>query len=103
MLDAGSADDLDRVFCAARDLYEDLCYGGFSMMVDHRTTQKQDERSEIAATGMIEELYRKAKEILCKNREFLEKMAAVMAEKDVLLASDIADIREGCEVVEVSL
>ena len=73
------------------------------MYMDHCTSDAQDKRAEIAATAAIEDFYRRAKEILCKNRGFLTKMAEALATKDVLLAADIADIRAGCEVIGVAL
>lgn len=103
VLDAGSESDLHQAFRMARHLYGDLCFGGFSMYMDHSTSDDQDKRTEIAATAFVEESYLKAKEILCKNREFLEKVAAALAEKDVLLASDISAIRKSCRIVELAI
>lgn len=47
--------------------------------------------------------YRKAKEILCKNRAFLEKIVEAYTKKEILLASDISEIKKSCEIVPVSL
>lgn len=58
---------------------------------------------EVATTALVENFYRKVKEALCKNREFLEKIVVALAERDVLLASDIAAIKESCRVIEVVL
>ena len=58
---------------------------------------------EVATTALVENFYRKAKEALCKNREFLEKIVVALAERDVLLASDIAAIKESCHIVEMTL
>ena len=49
-------------------------------------SDEQKRYVEIATTALVESFYRKVKEALCKNREFLEKMATALAEKDVLLA-----------------
>lgn len=103
VLDAGSESDLGRAYNMARDLHEDLCFGGFSLYADHRASEKQQERVEIATAASVEDFYRKAKEILCKNRDFLERMAKALATRDVLLAKDIASIRAECDVVEVSI
>ena len=40
----------------------------------------------------------KAKEILCDNREYLDKLAAELIEKETLLNSDIARIRATCTI-----
>mgnify|MGYP004476115871 CR=1 FL=1 len=101
IVDAGAQSDLRQAFNLARHLHCDLCYGGFSMYEDQSDEQRR--YVEIATTSLVEEFYRKAKEALCKNREFLERMAAALGEKDVLLASDIAAIKQSCRIVEVVL
>lgn len=103
MLDAGTENDLRHAYNMTRDMHEDLCSGGFSLYADHRASEKQQERVEIATAASVEDFYRKSKEILCKNRDFLEKMAKALASKDVLLASDVKMIREECEVVEIAI
>lgn len=99
IVDAGAQNDLRQAFSLARHLHCDLCYGGFSMY--EKQSDEQKRYVEIATTALVESFYRKVKEALCKNREFLEKMATALAEKDVLLASDIAAIKESCRVIEV--
>ena len=47
--------------------------------------------------------YRKAKEIISANREFFEKLAAALAEKKLLSAVDIQQIREDCRIVSVAI
>ena len=101
IVDAGAQNDLRQAFNLARHLHCDLCYGGFSMYENQSDEQKR--YVEIATTALVESFYRKVKETLCKNREFLEKIAVALAEKDVLLASGIAAIKESCRVIEVSL
>ncbi len=61
-------------------------------------TASQDERSEIVVTAELERLLFKAKEILAENREFLDKVAAELLEKETLLNSDIARIRKSCTI-----
>ena len=100
-LDAGASSDLQNAFGTARRLYGTLCYGGFSTYMDHRTSNEQDRHTEIAVIASVENFYLKAKEILCKNRDFLEKVAMALAEKDVLLASDIAAIRNESTIAAV--
>ena len=101
IVDAGAQNDLRQAFSLARHLHCDLCYGGFSMYEDESDEQKR--YVEVATTALVENFYRKVKEALCKNREFLEKIAVALAERDVLLASDIAAIKESCHIVEMTL
>lgn len=98
IVDAGAKNDLRQAFRLARHLHCDLCYGGFSVYEEQRS-----DNVEIATAALVEGFYRKVKETLCKNRGFLEKIAVALAEKDVLLASDIAAIKESCHIVEVTL
>ena len=98
IVDAGAQNDLRQAFSLAQHLY---CDGGFSMYEDESDEQKRC--VEVATTALVENFYRKAKEALCKNREFLEKIVVALAERDVLLASDIAAIKESCHIVEMTL
>ncbi len=58
----------------------------------------QDARSEVVVTAEVERFLFKAKEILAQNREFLEKVARELMEKETLLNSDIARIRATCTI-----
>ena len=58
----------------------------------------QDARSEVVVTAELERYLFKAKEILADNREFLEKVALELLEKETLLNSDIARIRATCTI-----
>ena len=58
---------------------------------------------EQAAAAEVERYYRKAKEIISANREFFEKLAAALAEKKLLSAVDIQQIREDCRIVSVAI
>ena len=61
-------------------------------------SQYQDARSEVVVTAELERYIFKAKEILCDNREYLDKLAAELIEKETLLNSDIARIRATCTI-----
>lgn len=45
----------------------------------------------------------KAREILIKNRDFLERAAQMLSEKETLLYSDIRKLRESIKITEVVL
>ena len=51
----------------------------------------------------LEEYYQKTKALLIANREYLEKLAAELAEKGVLVSTDIVRIRANCTIVPVSI
>ena len=54
---------------------------------------------EAAAYAEMERVMIQAKDILLKNRTFLEKAAEALIEKETLLYSDIREIRESVEIV----
>lgn len=103
--DAGCDEDLQNAFNCARSLYTKSCLGGLSgfMKSGYGSSELQSTRSEIMVATAVEIYYRKAKEILCKNWEFLEKIVEAYSQKEILLASDISAIRESCEITEVTL
>jgi ATP-dependent Zn protease len=51
----------------------------------------------------VEKLYKKAKEILALNVEFLEKVAQALAAKKLLTSVDILKIKRSCNIVSVAL
>ena len=103
-LDVGSESDLRRAYRRAYDLYDDLALGGFSLLGGpcFRSSDGMDETIHNATAILLEELYHTAKQALSVNRDFLDKLASALAEKDYLLASDIAEIRESCDIVKVA-
>jgi len=57
---------------------------------------------ELATSVKITEYFRKAKEIVALNGEFLEKTARALAEKKLLTAPEIQAIRDECRINGVS-
>ena len=51
----------------------------------------------------IEKIYRKVKEILSLNAEFLEKLADALSRKKLLSAADVQKIKSECKIVPVAL
>ena len=58
---------------------------------------------EQAVSAEIEKYYRKAKEILAANSEFLNKVAEALEKKKLLVMADIKAIKETCAIVPVAL
>ena len=105
--DSGSAEDLNRAFDSVWSIITHLCDRGFDYHSnDSFNLQDSGElqaRQEKAVSDEIERLYGKAKEILSVNRDFLEALAGALSRKCILTESDIAEIKERCRVVPVSL
>ena len=105
MFDAGCESDLENTFNIVQELCTKSCISGLSgfMKPMHGSSELQSTRAEIMVTTAVEFYYRKAKEILRKNWEFLEKIVEGYKNKEILLASDIAKIKKECKIVPVSL
>ena len=58
---------------------------------------------EIAVSVEMEKAELKVKEILIKNKEFLEKLIDELVEKQTLLYSDIQRIRNTCNIINVEI
>ena len=102
--DIGCSSDLDHAFDKVRELLSDTCINGFSFYSRGYSESEHLKASlEQAVAAEVERYYRKAKEIISANREFFEKLAAALAEKKLLSAVDIQQIREDCWIVSVAI
>ena len=69
---------------------------------DERLLEALDFIDEVYV-GELEKYYRKAKEVLALNREFLEKVAEALANKGYLVMADIKEIKQSCKITPVAL
>lgn len=100
----GASSDFNQAFEAVRQMIESDCICGFGLHESpYRNSGTLDSSIEQATAVKIEEFYRKAKEILALNSEFLEKIAAALAEKKLLTAPEINAIRNECSVVSTGI
>ena len=60
-------------------------------------------RNEAVTHAELERYMLKARDILLKNRDFLEKVTAALIEKETLLHSDVTKIRESTVITEVAV
>lgn len=90
----GAERDINHALRNIDDIVSDL--GGFAGL-GMATFQSESEsllgRREVAVSSIAELYYQEAKELLCKNRSFLEAVAQGLAEKTILTSADIAEIR----------
>lgn len=103
--DIGGRSDLNHVFRETRDLLVDRGVNGLQLhgcRYREESEQLQFEQEKSIAME-VERFYKKAKEILALNTEFLEKMAHALAEKKLLTAGDIQEIKRSCNIVSVAL
>ena len=67
------------------------------------TSESMNSRNEAVTQAELERYMIKTKDILLKNRAFLEKAAEVLMEKETLLYSDICEIKKEVEIIEADI
>lgn len=100
----GGEDDIEKAFEMERHLVVKVCILGLRLHEhDYPDTPQLWSEQEQAITSEVERYYRKAKEILAANREFLEKLAFALMRRKLLTAADVQEIKRGCKIVQVSM
>lgn len=95
----GCESDIKRAFECIRDEISENGSMGFGMVdvANHRfpeTSESLNSRNESIVQTELERYFYKAKEIILKNKEFLDTIVCALIEKETLLSSDIKKIRE---------
>ncbi len=93
-MDSGAYSDLRKAFDIAERTVETYCAYGFDkwqICLDSPT--KATERKEYAVSSELDKAYAETKKIIIDNRAFLDAVAQMLIEKDTILSSDIAAIR----------
>ena len=104
IFDAGNSRDLDQAFEGAKDLVVNNCVCGLHLHKNmYEDSQHLWSAQEQAVSAEVEKYYRKAKEILSANNEFLTKVAEALLKKGLLVMADIKAIKETCTIVPVAL
>lgn len=104
---SGCYSDIRKAFRQIRTgLLESGTYGleGIDVsMWNIEMSENMNSRNEAVVHAELERYMFKAKDILIKNRDFLEKTAETLAEKENLLYSDIQEIKSNVSVVNIAL
>lgn len=105
---SGCQEDIKRAFTMIRDGHSENGTHGFGMIdvATERfssTSENMNSRSEAVTHAELERYMFKARDILLKNRAFLEKAADALIEKETLLYSDIQRIKSSVEITEVAV
>lgn len=100
----GCQSDIKRAYECIRDEISENGSMGFGMVdvANHRfpeTSESLNCRNEAVVQAEMERYMFKAKEIIAENKEYLEKTANALLEKETLLASDIKKIREETNII----
>lgn len=105
---SGCQSDIKRAADNIRDAISESGTCGFGMIdvANHRfpeSSESFNSRNESVVHAELERYMFKTREILIKNRDFLEKAAQMLSEKETLLYSDIKKLRESIKITEVVL
>lgn len=105
---SGCQSDIKRAADNIRDAISESGTCGFGMIdvANHRfpeSSESFNSRNESVVHAELERYMFKTREILIKNRDFLEKAAQMLSEKETLLYSDIRKLRESIKITEVVL
>ena len=102
---SGCQSDIARAFNLIRDGLSESATHGFGMIdvatrrfID--TSESMNSRTEAVTQAELERYMIKTKDILLKNRDFLENAAAALIEKETLLYSDIRKLRNDANIIE---
>lgn len=102
--DEGSSEDLRRVTRLVMEKAEAASIPGSPLATPAPYQMSDDfkQRMERLADAEMRRYYRKAKEIISANREFVEKLADAIAVNEYLVSSDIQAIKETCGIASGS-
>ncbi len=99
-IDSGSKDDIQCAFKRLKEMFGELCVGGFQYYSnEYEDSEQKTANCEQAITLKMEEYYQKARAIVTRNQEFLDKVACELHEKKFLTELDIRRIREQCNII----
>ena len=98
--DVGANSDLRRAFDVTMRFVDNYCANGFDCWVSDRYTSNRTMENRDMQTALeLEKFYQLAKKILLENREFLDKLAAALMQKDILTGVEVEEIKATCKKV----
>ena len=102
--DSGNPADLKHAFRCANNLIEYNCVLGFDL---HRNSyddsDKLKERQENAAAIEVEHCYRKVKQMLVANSEFLDKVADRICRRGIVSSAELSEIKQDCKILPIAV
>ena len=98
-IDVGASNDLHRAYKVTARFIDDYCGYGFDSYVPIPNSVNTTDRCSDKIGFFITNFYNEVKEILAKNREFLEKIAGKLLEKTTIMMSEIQEIKKTCKIV----
>lgn len=100
-VDVGANSDIHRALDITERFVDHYCGFGFDKFeFQNNTSNDLLSRRETQIFTELEKYYQEVKKMLIDNREFLDKVAEKLVEKETLTCKDIAEIRQSCKIVK---
>lgn len=101
VVDVGANNDIHRARDIVERFVDNYCSYGFDKFAYARAHSNEFiAKQENLIFSEMERYYQLSKKILIQNREFLDKLASALIEKETLITEDIKKIKESCKIVE---
>ena len=101
---SGCYNDIDKaLFIINEDMSMNAAFGLGLFGIPHNISDNMKTRNEAVIYAELERHMFITKDILLKNKEFLEKVTDALVEKETLLNSDISAIRESTTITKVAV
>lgn len=95
-LDVGASSDIDRASAIVERFIKSYAISGFDLFYPRSrsslVSENQNDRIVAERSSMLTRFYERAKEILVKNWDFVEKLAAALVEKDTLEFEEVSTL-----------
>lgn len=102
-IDVGATRDLHAAYNLMVRFNDKYCQCGFDSSVryfDNGVSDFQKERFNNSVSYELDKMYMEVKEMLAKNREFLDKFADLLFEKITVTMKDIKELKKSCKIVK---
>ena len=101
LVDVGTISDIRRARTIVTRFVDDYCSYGFDKFeFEHEHSNELRSRRENLIFSEMERYYQLAKKLLIQNREFLDKLANALVEKETLITEDVQAIKNTCKIIE---
>ena len=97
----GASNDIQRAITIAERFVDNYCCFGFDK-IEFRDNSSNDllSRKEMIIFNELEKYYQEVRKMLILNREFLDKVAQNLVEKETLTCKDVKAIKARCNIVK---
>ena len=98
-IDIGASSDIEKAFQVVKRFVDDYCGFGFDAINRRPYADQAVNNCSSRIASVLQNYYMEVKEILAKNREFLDKLANELLKKTTLLTKDIQRVKSSCNIV----